>query len=121
MTFMFWYVLERLLAVAYGCSMRSSDTEALKSLAAWCYESIFRGSPPVHLLARDYARGVIERALHLGADLALDRRKIEPPYGSRWPRRIPSEAALKPLGAWEPEGPSVHPSQHSIRSEERRV
>jgi hypothetical protein len=108
------YVLERLLAVAYGCSMRSSDTEALKSLAAWCYESIFRGSPPVHLLARDYARGVIERALHLGADLALDRRKIEPPYGSRWPRRIPSEAALKPLGAWEPEGPSVHPSQHSI-------
>ena len=35
------YVLERLLAVAYGCAMRSSHKEHLQMLATWCYQSIF--------------------------------------------------------------------------------
>ena len=54
------YVFERLMAIAYGCSVRSEDTEAIGRLAADIYAWVFRdGHPPVHILARDYARGVI--------------------------------------------------------------
>jgi len=57
------YVTERLYAVAYGCAMRSFDDDAIKGLALAVYEIIFEnGSPPVHILLRDYARGVIELA-----------------------------------------------------------
>ena len=108
------YVTERLLAVAYGCCMRSSNSEEVGEVAAWCYEAIFAHQPPPHILARDYARGVVERALHLGSAIAVDRARIEPPYGAKWPGSIPSEAKLKHLGEWKPDGGGVHVAQVSI-------
>ena len=54
---------------------------------AFVYQSVFAdGQPPPHVLLRDYARGVIERALYLEAQLELDEALIRPPYGSEWPR-----------------------------------
>ena len=51
-----------------------------------------------HVLLRDYARGVIERAVYLSpeleADLNLDL--IRPPYASTWPD-IPDEDAVQEL------------------------
>jgi hypothetical protein len=77
------YVLERLLAVAYGCSMRTNDLENLNSLAEYIYVSFFRDSaPPPHILLRDYARGVIERAYKHNPDLAIPMDKVRPPYRS---------------------------------------
>jgi hypothetical protein len=108
------YVTERLLAVAYGCSMRSSNKEEVGEVAAWCYQAIFQGHTPPHILARDYARGVIERALHLGSAVSVDRARIEPPYGAKWPRSIPSDAKLKHLGEWKPDGGGVHGAQLSL-------
>ncbi|HEX7997691.1 MAG TPA: AVAST type 2 anti-phage system protein Avs2 [Pyrinomonadaceae bacterium] len=97
------YVTERLYAVAYGCSMRSTDDEAIGELAADIYRAIFEGgSPPVHILLRDYARGVIERALYLGIDLQIDVDKVRPPYNSEWPDDIPSKEELE--GKYNPKG-----------------
>jgi hypothetical protein len=91
------YVAERLYAVAYGCAIRSkNDSVGLKNLSQWVYDEIFKnGNPPVHILLRDYARGVIEVALHEKIDISIDRQKIEPPYGSNWLKEVPSEKSLK--------------------------
>ena len=50
------------------------------------YNNVFASrTPPAHILIRDYARGIIERAIHLGCDLELDEQFIRPPYRSTWP------------------------------------
>ena len=91
------YVRERLMAAAYGVAMRSTDTQALAPLAECVYRLIFAdGEPPAHILLRDYARGVIERALHLGADIAVDATLLEPPYRSEWPH-IPDDSEMQVL------------------------
>jgi len=93
------YVLERLLAVAYGCATRSSDHKSIGELANNLYEWIFKeAEPPVHILIRDYARGVIELALHHGVALDIDVRRIRPPYSSKWPSFIPSSDELEKYG-----------------------
>ncbi len=91
------YVAERIYAVAYGVVMRSHDAAAVGGLAAAVYSHVFEtGSPPPHILLRDYARGVVERALHLGSTNNFDSAFIRPPYNSEWPS-IPSEEEVKPL------------------------
>lgn len=100
------YVSERVYGVAYGVAMRSHDTEAVGKLALVVYEQVFAsGSPPPHILLRDYARGVVERALYLGSDIPVDVSYIRPPYKSTWPD-IPDEDEIEALtpnwqqGAW---------------------
>ena len=91
------YVGERIYAVAYGVAMRSHDPDEVGPLALLVYEKVFAGGcPPAHVLLRDYARGVIERAIRLDADIAVDLSLIRPPYRSAWPR-IPDEAEAEAL------------------------
>lgn len=93
------YVAERICAVAYGVATRSYDSEKVGILAESVYRQIFAaGTPPVHLLLRDYARGVVERALHLGARIDFAIERIRPPYRSTWPH-IPTEEEIQPLMA----------------------
>ena len=96
------YVSERLYAVAYGCALRSNDSNAKLSLAQLVYNVVFKdGSPPCHILLRDYARGVVEVALREGLDLKdIEVHKIKPPYKSDWPLEIPSEDEPQ----WRPYG-----------------
>ncbi len=91
------YITERLFAVAYGCALRNQkDKENLKVLAEWIYKNVFKNNkPPVHILLRDYARGVIEVALNMGIILKINENKITPPHKSTWIKRIPSEEDLK--------------------------
>lgn len=90
------YILERLFAVAYGCAMRSLDNVAIGELAKDIYEWIFKdGTPPPHILLRDYARGIIEVTLHRGVELDIDVQKVRPPYKSDWPSEIPSKEELE--------------------------
>lgn len=90
------YVLERLFAVAYGCAMRSTDDEAVAELAQDTYDWIFRaGTPPPHVLLRDYARGVIENALQRTGQIDVDLAKIRPPYTSEWLEKAPSEDVVE--------------------------
>lgn len=90
------YISERLFAIAYGCALRSLDDNAIASLAQLIYDWIFRnGHPPAHILLRDYARGVIEYALHRGLLLDVDINKVIPPYQSDWPEIPASEEVEK--------------------------
>lgn len=93
------YVAERIYAVAYGCALTSCDEDAIESLASKVYDLVFaKRSPPVHLLLRDYARGIIERAAALnclGDEVDLDN--VRPPYSSPWPIRAASEEHLRSL------------------------
>lgn len=90
------YVIERLYAVAYGCALRNAgDKQGLNNLAQWFYDNVFKsGKPPVNILIRDYARGVIEVAIQRGL-MQFDTLKIKPPYRSTWPTVIPSEKELR--------------------------
>ena len=91
------YVAERLYAVAYGCALRSSNKrDDLKLLSEWVYSEIFKhGNPPIHILLRDYARGIIEVALKQNLSLRIDKQKIRPPYKTNWISQFPSNATIK--------------------------
>ncbi len=91
------YVTERVYAAAYGVAMRCHDPVEVGALATVVYECVFaNASPPAHILLRDYARGVIERALHLRSSVTIDPARVRPRYTSHWPD-IPSEAAIEPF------------------------
>ena len=77
--------------------MRSRNAEGVCMLAQSVYDNVFsQEAPPVHILLRDYARGVVERAAQLGADLKTDMENVRPPYRSAWPS-IHSEEAVQEL------------------------
>ncbi len=91
------YIAERIYAVAYGTAMRSHQPEQVGVLAQYVYDFVFAsGEPPVHILLRDYARGIVERAIRLGAKIDIVAERIRPPYGSQWPS-IPNEDDIKPF------------------------
>jgi len=91
------YVLERLLAVAYGCVLRSVDDEQIQAFAQEVYDWQFSdGRPPAHILLRDYARGVVEYALHRGLTITGDMDKVRPPYQSDWVK-IPTQEEMEAL------------------------
>lgn len=101
-----FYVTERLFAVAYGCVMRNNNDEQIDILAKDVYEWIFKSdNPPPHILLRDYARGVIEAALHSGIYLDIDIQKVRPPYNSKWPSDIPLGEELEKYGEWQEDIP----------------
>jgi hypothetical protein len=103
------YVIERLFAVAYGCAMRSNDTEALSALAMDVYNKVFEsGEPQPDILLRDYARGIIELASRSNSELKVDVKKIRPPYKSVWPSfEVPAAEELKKYGKYEKDMPDV--------------
>lgn len=89
------YVCERVMAAAYGVAMRTSDAQAVAPLADLVYRLVFADGDPVpHILLRDYARGIIERAQHLGAEITFDATLVDPPYRSKWPH-IPETNELE--------------------------
>jgi hypothetical protein len=91
------YVAERVYAVAYGTAMRSHNLGEVGALAGCVYARVFAGgAPPAHILLRDYARGVVERAIYLGANLQVDETLIRPPYKSRWPA-VPTKHDIAPF------------------------
>ena len=101
------YVRERILAVCYGCTMRSLDNDGIVVLARQIFDSMFKaprenGSEVwPHILGRDYARGVVEFALHrnliLGDDAEEFKRLSRPPYGSAWPSNFLDEVETQAL------------------------
>ncbi|WP_439528000.1 hypothetical protein [Pannonibacter sp.] len=81
------YVLDRVLAAIYGAALQGLDDKALGDLAGTVNRHIFEGGePPVHVLIRDHARGIIELADHRGVlSSHIDLRLVRPPYRSTWP------------------------------------
>jgi hypothetical protein len=89
------YVAERLYAVAYGCSLRTKDIEALVPLSNYIYKTIFDNEEVYpHILLRDYARGVIEYTIYLGLELDVEIERIRPPYKSAFPDKLPTNEEI---------------------------
>lgn len=63
------YVYERLLAVTYGCVLRSNDYENMAQISNYVYQTFFDVENEIypHVLLRDYARGIIEYSQYTGA------------------------------------------------------
>jgi len=90
------YVIERLYAIAYGAITNSSDIQYLREIAQWIWKNEFENGQPIpHLLLRDYARGIMEFALHNGQiDTSIQPEVFRPPYISSWPLNIPTKREL---------------------------
>ncbi len=91
------YISERLYAIAYGCILRTENTESINKIATFVYNSVFKkGNPPKHILLRDYARNTIEYAIYKNPKIKTDVDLIRPPYKSNLPERLPTkEEVLK--------------------------
>lgn len=90
------YVTERLYCAAYGCALRGHDDVALRRLAEYVYAKVFKHqTPTANVLFRDYARGIIEYALHRQIQLKIVKRRVRPPYKSEWTDEIPTVEELK--------------------------
>jgi hypothetical protein len=91
------YVLERLYAAAYGACCIDPSPGRLAGYAAVTFKVAFvNQTPPMSLLLRDYARGIIEISnakLVLPSDVKLE--KCRPPYKSPRPRLTVTEDRLK--------------------------
>lgn len=86
------YIKERMLAASYGIVMRLSlqdkssyIDDPIKNLAENIYKNFFRSKAQhstTHVYIRDYARGIVELALHkkLFFLRESDIKKIRPPY-----------------------------------------
>jgi hypothetical protein len=112
------YVSERLYCVAYGCVLRGHNDATLKLMAAYVYTAVFEDkAPPPNVLLRDYARGIIEYALHRKIPLNIVTRRIRPTYKSAWPDEIPTAEALeKKYGYSEDKSDTDRSAWYSIYS-----
>lgn len=90
------YVVDRVLAAAYGAATRSHSNDGLAALAEAAYAAAFADDPiPPHALIRDHARGIIELADHRGvlsASVSLDRAR--PPYPAGAPIELIDDTTL---------------------------
>jgi len=93
------YVRERLYAIAYGVVTNIDNEQILKEIANSVWKKIFADRKPTpHILLRDYARGVMEYALHKGVlNKDINPALFRPPYQSEWPLDDPSEQGLGSL------------------------
>jgi hypothetical protein len=91
------YVVDRVLAAAYGAATRRHNDDGLAALAEAAYGAVFADDPiPAHALIRDHARGIIELAAHRGAipaGISLDR--VRGPYPSGAPLEEIGDAVLE--------------------------
>lgn len=93
------YVVERLYSALYGAALKTLDTATLGTFASVAWSNCFEVGAPVHLLARDYARGTIELAVSAGScDPSIDLARCRPPYGSKTPNFSVSKARVDARG-----------------------
>jgi len=90
------YILERIYAVAYGCVLRTEKIESVNKVANTVYSYVFKnGTPPNHILLRDYARNIVEYAFYLNSTLKIDLSLVRPPYKSKMPENFPTVEKIK--------------------------
>jgi hypothetical protein len=99
------YVLERVLAAAYGWALRhrregERDLEAWSRILVSVFDAVFGASPPPeHLLIRHYARETVRIAAGAiqSANRSIPREiaSVEPPYLSPWPLTAPARPTLE--------------------------
>ncbi|MEL7937749.1 hypothetical protein [Pseudomonas delhiensis] len=85
------YIAERLLAACYGAAMQGKDRGGCKTLASAVWTSHFAEGrqPPLNLLARDFALGILLYAQNIGqlpTEVNLDA--CEAKFTSAWPLEV---------------------------------
>jgi hypothetical protein len=93
------YIWERLFAAAYGAACIDQSSHRLESFSRLAWTSIFaKQTPPPHMLLRDYARGLVELALHHNAlPEEISVSKCRPPYASKPPKLSVTESQLEKI------------------------
>ncbi len=90
------YVLQRVYAVAFGCTVRTNQINSLKELGNCVYKSVFNTENVVpDILLRDYARGIIDYAVFKGHKFDFDLSKTKPPFKSDLPTSFPSNEDIE--------------------------
>lgn len=82
------YISERLLAACYGAVMQGDDRNGCSAVASAVWKNYFAGehTPPLHLLARDYALGILlysQTAGQLPSEVDINACKVK--LTSPWP------------------------------------
>ena len=83
------YVVERILACAYGTHLRVRDDKALRELAN-VVAPILAEDTRANALIRDHARCICELALQRKLKLGFTPESVRPPFKSEWPLKIPT-------------------------------
>lgn len=82
------YVMERLLAACYGAVMQGTDRPGCQLLACMVWKLFFAHGrqPPLHILSRDYALGILEYAQAI-SELPpdIDLNACQASFVSGWP------------------------------------
>lgn len=93
------YVLERIYAATYGCIMLSNynicKIDEVRNLVYYLIEHFYKNNNlPVHLLLRDYIRGIVELSVKK-FNLGIDIEFITKLYGSELDLNVPSAETIK--------------------------
>jgi len=89
------YVSERLLGVAYGCSLRAQNFDFLAQLCREVFSAVFdKASVNPHVLLRDYAAGIIRLGISKSIPLDFDIQRCLPPYSSESFTTFPSNEEI---------------------------
>lgn len=93
------YIIERFYAAAFGACCIEQKPERLNSYSRGIFGKVFaEGQPPVALLTRDYALGVLELAASRGAlSSNVNLELCYPPYDSEAPVFDLTEAEVEQL------------------------
>ncbi len=109
------YISQRLYAVAYGCAVRTKDTKSLLGLGNYIFDTVFDTDKVVpDILLRDYARGIIDYACHVGHKFTFDIEKTRPPFKSDMPAEFPTNEEIKKYSLNPPEDKKYQHSQNTI-------
>lgn len=92
------YISERLLAACYGAVMQGVDRAGCKAVSSATWANYFAGDrkPPLHLLARDYALGILlytQAAGQLPPEVDIEAGKAK--FTSPWPLEPVTDEDLK--------------------------
>lgn len=89
------YVLERLYAVGYGITLRSTNYNGFQELGDYIYQTIFNVETVIeHILLRDYAKLTVEYIKNKSL-LNIDLKKVQPPYRSVMPSSYPTNEEIE--------------------------
>jgi len=75
------YISERVYAVAFGCCTGNSNKDYVTTVAQMVYDTVFKNDiVPEHILIRDYAKCIVDYAIHLKCNIDYSPERVSPPY-----------------------------------------
>lgn len=86
------YIVERLLAIAFGCCTINQEKDFVEKVAQLTYDCVFKaGLPRENILVRDFAKNIIDYAVSLHCNLDLEIEKTMPPYAEKKNICVPTD------------------------------